>query len=166
MSLCEGAGRLCQQRYHSSGGQRTVRRDERIEGDAIDKLHGIVEHATLGSAVIIDHDRVRVRQPTGHLNLALKPCQARFAARARRQEFDSRRTPKHRVTCLIHHPHRPLAQLLGERVLSKLERGFHLPVQPSNHPRDGPSGGEQQADQRTHGQGGPGCDPAADLTWL
>jgi hypothetical protein len=113
--LGEHRGDLQQNIDHPTRGQRAFAFDERLEGDAVEKVHREVEGAVERLAVIVNGDLVRVAklltEPDFLLELAPLPL-----ARARREELDGTDLTRPRVPGAVHLPHRSRRDLLQQLV--------------------------------------------------
>ena len=73
MGFVQRAADLLQDVNHAALGLRTVALDQRLQVDAVEELHRVVEHAFGRAAVVVDRDGVRVVELAGDLHFALEP---------------------------------------------------------------------------------------------
>ena len=104
-------------------------RHERLEVDALEVLHGVVEDPVRRTAVVVDGDGVRVAEERSRLHFARETGEVVATGALRRQQLHGRRPPQHRVTGPVHDTHSALAELLLESVLPETLRLANAPAQ-------------------------------------
>ena len=87
---------------------------------ALQILHRVVEQAVGRPAIVVERDRVRVRQLAGQLHLALEPGDGLLVGRQRVEQLHRHRPAHQRVMAAKHRAEPARADLLVERVLPEL----------------------------------------------
>ena len=91
-------------------------RHERVERDAVDVLHGVVHEAVRRLAVVVDLDRVGMRELAHQAHLALEARRELVGGHVALQDLDRRRTLEERVMREMHRGHAAFRELAFEPV--------------------------------------------------
>ena len=112
---------LAEQVDHPPGRQRAGPAHQLGEAQALEVLHHVVERPVVGVAVVVDLDRVGVRQPGGRLHLALEPGQGdRVGPGLGLDQLQGAGALQELVLGEVDLAHPALAQLAHELVLAEL----------------------------------------------
>ena len=85
MGFVQRAADLLQNVDHARHRLRAVPLDERLQVDAVEILHRVVEHAFGRAAVVVDRHRVRIVELAGDLHFALEALDRRLRSPCRRR---------------------------------------------------------------------------------
>ena len=121
MGLGQPRADLAEQVDDPPGRQRAGPAHQVGEAQALEVLHHVVERAVVGVAVVVDLDRVGVRQPGGRLHLALEPGQGdRVGPGLGLDQLQGAGALQELVLGEVDLAHAALAQLADELVLAEL----------------------------------------------
>ena len=126
MRLRQRARHLAQDVDHAPGVLGTELAHERLQVDAVQELHRVVEDAVRRAPVVEDGDGVRMAELRGELHLALEAGQALLARAVRPQELDRGRAAQHGVLGAVDDAHAAFPEALQERVLAEMAGLAHL----------------------------------------
>ena len=125
---------------HARHRLRAVLLDERLQVDAVEVLHRVVEHALRRPAEIVDRHRVGMVELAGDLHLAFEPLDRSLVHLVDVEHLDRRRPAQHRVLSLVDDAHAAGAELVLKLVLADLlgfdRRLLRLAPQPRDHHRE------------------------------
>ena len=105
---------------HARHRLRAVPLHERLQVDAVEKLHRVIEHAFRRAAVIVDGDGVGIVELAGDLHLALEALDRALIHFVWLEHFHRRRPAEHGVMGLVDDAHSAGAQLVVQLVLADL----------------------------------------------
>ena len=105
---------------HAALGLRTVLFDQRLQVDAVEILHRVIEHALGRAAVVVDRHRVRIVELAGDLHFALEPLDRGFVDAVDVEHLDRRGPAQHGVLSLVDDAHRAGADLFLQPILPEL----------------------------------------------
>ena len=92
-------------------GLRAVALDERLQVDAVEVFHRVIEDAFGRAAVVVDRDGVRVVELAGDLHFALEALDRRLVDFVDVEHLDGRRAAEHGVMALVDDAHAAGAEL-------------------------------------------------------
>ena len=137
---------------HARHRLRTVALDQRLQVDAVEKLHGVIEHAFRRAAVVVDRHGVGIVELAGDLHLAFEALDGAFVHLVGLEHFDGRWPAEHGVLRLVDDAHPAGAHFAFELVLADLlgfDRGLlGLAARAGQQNREYEDGGGAQGQQR------------------
>ena len=160
MRLLEREAHLPDDVGHAVGWLRSELRDERLQADAVEQLHHVVEPAILRGAEVIQIHRVRRLQGRDHIGFATEPLGGHFGLARRHalrfHKLDSGLARQHLVCGLPHLAHAAFADRRHEPVAAEVGgtlRSDGGAVQAAaDHERENR---QQKIDARPHREGVP-----------
>ena len=120
MCFKQRTANLSQDRDHAAFRLRSIIVHERLQIDAVQVLHGIIEISFRSTTIVVNGNRIGMIQLAGDLHLTFESGDTFIVDLVDIQHFDCRLAPQHRMMPLVDDAHSARSKFAFQRVLAEL----------------------------------------------